>query len=119
MIRKNTSSLLALAAFALLAFDATAAAPPAGTLDPVTITAAKTRADHEAVAAAYDAEAAAAQRMAQMHEEMAVKYRDFGTKPPWNAMASHCAQLKKQYASAAQVNRDLAAEHRKIAAQLP
>jgi hypothetical protein len=118
---KGTSilSALTLAVAALLAFDASAATPAAGSLDPVTVAAAKTKADHEAAAAAYEAEAAAAEQKAQMHVEMAAKYRDFGAKPPWSAMSSHCTQLKKQYLETAKLNRELAAEHHKIAAKLP
>jgi hypothetical protein len=119
MERTSILPAVTLAAAALFAFDASAATPPAGSLDPVTVTAAKTKADHEAVAAAYEAEAVAAEQKAQMHVEMAAKYRDFGTKPPWSAMSSHCAQLKKQYLMTAKLNRELADEHHKIAAELP
>jgi hypothetical protein len=119
MTRTNVLVAATLAAAALFTVDIVAAAAPAGLLDPVTVTAAKTKADHQALAAAYEAEAAAAEQKAQMHVEMAAKYRDFGTKPPWSAMASHCTQLKKQYVETAKLNRELAAEHRKLAATLP
>lgn len=119
MKRTSILSAVTLAAAAIVAFDASAATPPTGSLDPVTVTAAKTKADHEAVAAAYEAEAVAAEQKAEMHVEMATKYRDFGTKPPWAAMASHCTQLKEQYLEAAKINRELAAEHHRIAAKLP
>lgn len=119
MNRTNLFAAVTLAAASLLAFDVSAATPPVGALNPVTVTAAKTKADHDAIAAAYESEAVAAEQKAQMHVEMAAKYRDFGTKPPWNAMASHCTQLKKQYLETAKLNRELAAEHHKISSKLP
>ena len=108
-----------LATAAVLSFDASAATPPSAALDPVPVTAARTKADHEAVAAAYETEAEAAERKAQMHATMAARYRDFGMKPPWSGMSSHCAQLKTRYREAAKLNRELAAEHHRIAATLP
>jgi hypothetical protein len=119
MNRINTLAAIALATAALFSSSASAASPAPSTLDPVTITAAKTKADHEAIAAAYEAEAAAAEQKAQLHVEMAAKYRDFGTKPPWSAMTSHCTQLKNQYLKTAKLNRELAAEHHKMAAKAP
>lgn len=119
MSRIHLIAAITLAAASLFALDVSAAAPPAGSLDPVTVTAAKTKADHEAIAAAYEAEAVLAEQKAQMHEEMGKTYRDFGTKPPWGGMASHCAQLRLQYSGAAKLNRELAAEHHKLAAKLP
>ena len=119
MNRTTVLAAMTLAAATLISFHAGAAAPTAGSLDPVTVTAAKTKADHEAIAAAYEAEAVAAEQKAQMHVEMAAKYRDCGTKPPWSAMSSHCSQLKKRYLETAKLNRELAAEHRRIASKLP
>ena len=118
MNRTNLLAAMLLAAAPLLFSNVAAANASPGTLDPVTVTAAKTKADHEAIAAAYEAEAAAAEQKAQMHVEMAAKYREFGTKPPWSAMSSHCAQLKNQYLKTARLNRELAAEHHKLAAKL-
>lgn len=119
MTRKRIVAPVALALVAFFAFDASAAPPLTGTLDPVTVTAAKTKADHEAIAAAYEAEARLAEQKAQMHDQMAKKYREFGVKPPWSAMAGHCRQLKRQYAVAAKLNRELAAEHHELATKLP
>ena len=116
--RTGVFATATLAAAALFAVGASAAQPPTGSLDAVTVTAAKTKADHEAIAAAYEAEAASAEQKAQMHVEMAAKYRSFGTKPPWSAMSSHCTQLEKRYLETAKLTRELAAEHRKIAATL-
>lgn len=119
MNRAHVFAAITLAAASLLALDVSAAAPPAGSLDPMTVTAARSKADHEAIAAAYEAEAVLAKQKAQIHEEMEKRYRDFGTKPPWSGMAKHCAQLRLQYIGAAKLNRQLAAEHHKLAAKLP
>ena len=82
------------------------------------IAAAKTPADHEAIAKAYDAEAAAAEAKAKAHEGMARTYRAGGGGPKANsaAMTGHCDRLMKSYSSAAAEYRALAAEHRKLAA---
>ena len=82
------------------------------------IAAAKTPADHEAIAKAYDAEAAAAEAKAKAHEGMARTYRTGGGTPKASptAMVGHCDRLMKTYSSAAVEYRALAAEHRKLAA---
>jgi uncharacterized low-complexity protein len=82
------------------------------------IAAAKTPADHEAIAKAYDAEAAAAEAKANAHEGMARTYRAGGGTPKASstAMGGHCDRLMKSYSAAAVEYRALAAEHRKLAA---
>ncbi len=118
----NRTSILAAVALATAAFfacDASAATPPAREFDPVAITAAKTKADHEAIAAAYDAEAAAADRKIKLHEAMLSRYQTPGGKPYMAAMANHCKALIKEYTEAAKHKREMAAEHRRIAATLP
>jgi hypothetical protein len=82
------------------------------------IAAAKTPADHEAIAKAYDEEAAAAEAKAQAHEGMARIYRAGGGAPKASptAMVRHCDRLMKSYSAAAVEYRALAAEHRKMAA---
>ncbi|MFL6603614.1 MAG: hypothetical protein ACJ8R9_20125 [Steroidobacteraceae bacterium] len=62
--------------------------------DPVTITAAKTPADHEAVAKAYESEGGKAWHAAQ---------------------AKHCDKVGSELAAAAKEERALAAQHRKMA----
>jgi hypothetical protein len=119
MICKDVLSVATLAIAALLSFEVSASGVPVARLDPVVIAAAKTKAEHEAIADAYDAEAVAAENKVKLHAEMSRSYRDFGTKPPWNAMSSHCRQLQEQYRSVAKLNRQLAGEHRGIAARLP
>jgi hypothetical protein len=85
---------------------------------PAQIEAAKTPADHEAIAASYDKEAAQLESMAKEHEAMARTYRAAatgmkGANPA--VMASHCNKLVTEYKAAAQQNRDLAAAHRQMA----
>ena len=79
------------------------------------ITAARTPADHEAIAAAYDAEAKAADEMAANHESMAKAYKSAGGKGGTQSMVSHCGRLVTQYRAAAQEYRALATEHRALA----
>lgn len=119
MNRTNVIAAIALAAASLFALDVSAATPPVGALDPVTVTAAKTKADHEAIAAAYEAEAVVAEKKAKLHEAMLLSYQTPGTKPYMAVMVTHCKALTKQYTEAARLDREMAAEHRKIAASLP
>lgn len=80
------------------------------------IAAAKTPADHEAIAASYESEATAADAKAAAHEQMARTYKSGGT-PKGNptAMAGHCDRLATSYRAAAKEYRALAAEHHKMA----
>lgn len=85
-------------------------------VDAAQIAAAKTPADHEAIAKSYDAEAAAADAKAAAHESMAKTYRLGGSpKGSHTAMAAHCEKLVNQYRSVAEENRQLAATHRQMA----
>jgi hypothetical protein len=79
------------------------------------IAAARTPADHQAIAAAYDAEAKAADEMAADHETMAKAYKSAGAKGGTQSMVSHCGRLVTQYRAAAQEYRALATEHRAMA----
>ena len=78
------------------------------------IAAARTPADHEAIAAKSDAEAKAADEMAANHESMAKAYKAAGAKGT-QSMASHCNRLVAQYRDAATEYRALATEHRAMA----
>ena len=85
-------------------------------VDSAQIAAAKTPADHEAIAKSYDAEAVAADAKATAHESMAKTYRTGGApKGSHTAMAGHCEKLVKQYRGVAEENRLLAAAHRQMA----
>lgn len=109
-------------ALTVFALNTRAAAPTVGTLDPVTVTAARSAADHEAIAAAYEAEAVVAEQKAKLHKDMGAAYQRTSStmKPPsaFAGMVMHCSKLAKQYTEAAKLNRELAAEHREIAATL-
>ncbi len=88
---------------------------------PVTaarITAATTSADHEAIAAAYERESAELERKAKAHDSMGRAYKAFGAQKGMSgaAMSAHCERLVKSYKEAAEANRQLAAEHRAMAA---
>lgn len=85
-------------------------------VDAAQIAAAKTPADHEAIAKAYDTEAAEADKKAAAHESMAKTYRLGGSpKGDHAAMGAHCEKLVNQYRTVADENRQLAALHRQMA----
>ncbi|MBP9592696.1 MAG: hypothetical protein KBE42_11525 [Steroidobacteraceae bacterium] len=105
------------AAFGLLLSSVPAiAADPSAEVTSDQISAARTAADHEAIAAEYDAEAAAAEKKAAAHAMMAKTYRAGGS-PKGNpqAMVAHCDRLVSQYEAAAKEYRALASEHRQMA----
>lgn len=80
------------------------------------IAAARTVADHEAIAKAYEANAATADVKAREHEAMARVYRSTGgPKSNTNSMVRHCERLVKDYTDAAADYRALATEHRGMA----
>lgn len=105
------SALTAVALAAMLSFGAHAGDVA---VTPEQIAAAKTAADHEAIAAAYDQEAARLEAKAKDHEKMSLAYASAGSKKGMDsaAMRAHCAKLAKQYSEAAKENRELAKEHR-------
>jgi hypothetical protein len=78
------------------------------------IAAVRTPADHEAIAAKYDAEAKVADEMVANHESMAKAYKAAGAKGT-QSMASHCNRLVTQYREAAKEYRALATGHREMA----
>jgi hypothetical protein len=100
---------------AVLALSGGAWAGNADELDPASIAAAKTAADHEAIAKAYDAEAATFEKKAEMHKSLAETYGAPGGKPWQAAQAKHCESVATSLKTAAQGDRALAAEHRKMA----
>src|SRR5712692_9797932 len=73
---------------------------------------AKTSADHGAIAAYYDKEAAEAEAKAKLHHETFNNYMRFRN-PPW--MAQHCADLANAFDRAAVEDKTLAEEHREMA----
>ena len=114
----NTHQHLFAAMAAALALCLTVPGVAAADVTEAQIAAAKTPADHEAIAKAYDAEAATATAKAKSHEEMGRMYQ-VGGAPKANApaMVGHCERLVKNYSAAAAEYRALAAEHRKFATE--
>ncbi|MCM2312428.1 MAG: hypothetical protein NDI84_13595 [Steroidobacteraceae bacterium] len=112
--RTHLFAALAAALPLFLAVPGTAAAD----VTEAQIAAAKTPADHEAIAQSYDAEATAADAKAKAHEGMSRTYKTGGGAPKAGSttMTRHCDRLMKAYTTAAVEYRALAAEHRKLAA---
>lgn len=83
-------------------------------MTPEQIAAARTPAEHEAIAAAYEQEATRLEAKAREHEKMAQAYSSAASKKGMAsaAMHAHCAKLARQYSDAAKGNRELAKEHR-------
>jgi hypothetical protein len=108
-----------LAAFAAtLAFCLASPLPAAAEVTEAQIAAAKTPADHEAIAKLYEADAVTAEAKAKEHDTMARKYRSIGgPKSTANSspMVRHCQRLVKSYTDAAADYRALAAEHHSMA----
>lgn len=77
---------------------------------------AKTPTDHEAIAQAYEAEAAAASAKAAEHEGMAKVYKGGGSaKVSKASIMNHCERLIAQYRGIADESLKLAAAHRQMA----
>jgi hypothetical protein len=82
------------------------------------IATAKTPADHEAIAAYYDKEAAEAQAKADSHSKMGEDYKKLGGAATEKVhLELHCDRLAKSYARAAKEAKALAAAHRAMAKQ--
>jgi hypothetical protein len=103
------------ASLAALALSGGAWAAGSTELDPARIEAAKTSADHQAIAKAYEAEAAAFEKKAEMHKNLAQTYGAPGGKPWQASQAKHCDSVAASLKTAAQEDRALAAEHRNMA----
>jgi hypothetical protein len=89
---KTTIVMMALAV--LVAFSAPAVSVFAAEDLSAKITAAKSAADHEALAAAYDKQAAEAEATASAHEKMAASYKGLGK--TGLVHESHCAGIAKR-----------------------
>jgi len=84
------------------------------------IAAAKTRADHEQLAAEFDKQADADKASVERHRKMAQAY----TTAPWAkasgaGMVKHCKALIADYEKAGKQNAEMAKMHRDIGAKLP
>ena len=82
------------------------------------ISTAKSKADHEALAAHYEAEAKQALDRAERHMKMEKDYRmlEIGSKGP--KFSIHCKNLVVKYQEAAEENRQLADLHHQMATQV-
>jgi len=110
-MKLQNNSLAALAA--VLTLGLATPLPAAAEVTEAQIAAARTPADHESIAKAYEADAATADAKAKEHEAMARTYRSTGgPKSNTNSMVRHCERLVKSYTDAAADYRALAAEHR-------
>lgn len=90
-------------------------ASTSGPLDPAKVAAAHTPAEHEAIAKAYEAEAVQIEKMSSMHKNLSETYAQPGGKPWQGAQAKHCDSVAASLKAAAEEERALAAEHRKLA----
>ena len=81
------------------------------------IESAKTKADHEALAAHYEAEAQALQEKANTHKRMSAAYRIMPSKGGAGGFTAHCDRLIARYEEAAKENLELATLHRQMAAE--
>ena len=82
---------------------------------PSAVAAAKTPAQHEALAKDYGAEARALEQMAARHESLAEVYAAPGGKPWEIAQARHCRRAAADFRAAAKEVRALAAAQEKAA----
>ncbi len=112
------ASLVFVAPKAAIAIDATDL--------PSAIANAKTPADHEAIAAYYDAQAKAAREKVEQHRAMASAYKGHpapaGSKTThsgvFSTMPNHCDDLVKMYESSRKEYEAMAAAHRKAASEI-
>ena len=99
-------------AFGLMGVASASNTPP---VTAAQITSASTAADHEAIAKAFEDQAADLAGKADWHQNMATAYRTSG-KPAVALQSRHCDALTKDLKAAAAESRALAAEHHKMAA---
>jgi hypothetical protein len=77
---------------------------------------AKTKADHEALAASYEEEAKTLAAKAEEHRDMAKAYSKFGHMTEKHNFVKHCEALAEKYSNAAKEDPALAKLHRGLAA---
>jgi hypothetical protein len=106
-------SLVLVAAIAAVSMSSVFAAAADEFVTPAQITAAKSPADHEAIAKAYDAEADAYDKKIDWHKSMAGAYAN--GKGPQKQEVVRCQQLEAKFKSIAQEYRAMAASHRLMA----
>lgn len=112
MKRLNLFPVIALVLIGMSAAVATAARAQTSTVNEdnlvQSIQNAKTAADHEAIAAYYDQEAAEAEKKAELHRQSASNLKPVG-------MANMCNTLAKHWDKVAAQDKELAKAHRKMA----
>jgi hypothetical protein len=114
----KTSQLFTLGAYgALLGFTLLLGAPAFGA-DPAVakIAAAKTKADHEELAALYEREAKEAAAKSEDHSQRAEKYRKTPGFGPGRDLARHCDYIADKYKETAGESQTMAKMHRDLAA---
>lgn len=122
-MKRNTSWLAILAGGTMLALSlslsgvASAAGTDSGTPTEQQITGAKTKADHEALAASYEQEAKGLEEKANDHKTMAKAYGKVGALEEKQRLVSHCNSLARKYGDAAKEASALAKLHRELAAK--
>lgn len=79
---------------------------------------AKTKTDHEALAARYEKEANALMEKATRHEKMASAYRKTDNPKFGGDAARHCLSMVSYFREAAVENQELAKMHRQMAGEL-
>lgn len=90
---------------------------------PDAVESAQTAADHEVLAAHFEAEAKGARAAAERHRSMGARYEKL-RKPAGlkgvrhRTMADHCARLVESYEAAAKEFEAMAAEHREAAREI-
>jgi hypothetical protein len=110
---RNVTIVLTAGVAALLLTVGCAEHPVVDNPSAATIESAKTPADHEAIAKAYEEEATRLSKEADTHEELARMYKNaIGAK---GAMGGHCAALAKEYRAAAKENLELAGNQHEMA----
>jgi len=87
----------------------------AGVPTAAQISAAKTPADHEALAKAYESEAKSLEKLAARHKDLGQTYGTPGGKPWQAGQAKHCDSVASDLEAAAKEERALAEEHHKMA----
>ena len=79
------------------------------------ITAAKTPADHEALAAFYEKEAQAARQKQAQHQQMGEEYAKIPVLKTKTGAVAHCQAIAKKYEEIAKENEALAQMHKEMA----
>ncbi|MGE0665764.1 MAG: hypothetical protein AB7O49_04310 [Sphingomonadales bacterium] len=100
----------------MLAIGSANAADKKASIDEM-VAAAKTSEDHNAIAAAYDEEAAYLDKKAAMHEKLAQLYKNAPANPKGASnMHSHCTKIVQDFKETAKLDRELAEHHRAMGA---